>query len=933
MPMRANAHLHRKQTARALWLNAAGAAALTLAAGLAATSANAQDAAAAPAAAAADGTVATVVVTGSRIVRSGFTTPTPVTGFSQTEIQSKAIGTVTSLVTEIPQLAPTTVPVGSTNPGSAFLNLRGVGAQRTLLLVDGRRFAQTSPTGGTDVNVLPSSLIKSIDVVTGGASAAYGSDAVAGVVEVTLDNRFVGLKGNIQAGETPHGDSRELVGSIGYGTAFANDRGHVVVAVDAYYNGGILQENRDWGRQAWGTVANPGYPNNGVARQLITPGVRLSGMTNGGVITSAGPLANIQFGAGGQPLPFNKGAYAGTTFMVGGDGADLSQQAAAAAKNQRTVGFTHLSYDITPQVTGWADALVANQASRYYVIPSYNSGDIVITQQNAYLPASILATMKANSLSSFNMGRTNLELGWNKALGLNTTQRYGAGLDGRFGDTWKWSAFLQYSTNRQYAADGNDLNLGNWKNAIDSVISPTTGQPVCRSTLTNPSNGCVPVNLFGPGAVSSAAVQYATGTQWWNETQTQSIAAANLSGEPFSLWAGPVSIATGVEARYETTGGDSDPISKQFGWRLVNAQPLNGHVSVEEAYLETVVPLLNNAPWVKTLEFNGAVRETHYSFSGWADTWKAGLNYSPTDEIRFRMTASRDLRAPNINELYTSRTQNIQPINDPILNQTNQTLVLTGGNSKLQPEIGNTLTGGVIFQPKWAAGLSVSLDYYHLTLDQAITTLAAQTLVDDCYIKHQTSLCAGITRNANNVISQVFAQQFNAQKTITDGFDIEAAYRFPLDAVFHDAPGQLRLRGIATYVPHLITIVNGVSTNTAGQPTAGGLPHWQGNVSATYDVDKFTFVTEVRYVDGGLFNATYKQGVDINNNHLPSATYVALTGQYQLNKNLQLYARVANLFDVNPPIVPLAVQAPHAANSPFFDVVGRDISIGLRFRY
>lgn len=929
-------HMHKKQRMKCAitsisWYTVASAVMLTIAV----KPVGAQDTPSTPTSSTADNAaVPDVVVTGSRIERSGFNTPTPVTVMSQEEIQAKAVGTIVDLVQEIPQLAPDTVSAGSGNVGSAFLNLRGIGPQRTLLLVDGRRFAQTSPTGGTDINVLPSSLIKSIDVVTGGASAAYGSDAVAGVVEVTLDDKFEGFKGTFQGGASPHGDSRELLGSLGWGTSFAEGRGHWVVAGDAYYDSGMLQGDRAWGRQAYGIIPNPGYPNNGQARQLIVPGVRLSEITDGGVIIAkSGPLAGIQFGPGGSILPYNLGTYAGSTFMVGGDGADISRMATESAPNSREVGFTRVSFDISSQVTWWADALVSQQRAWYQVIPNYNNGDIVITQQNAFLPAAIKQIMVANNIQSFDMGRTNEELGWNFANGTNTTQRYGTGLDGRFGESWKWSAFLQYSTNEQYTTEAHNRNEQAWKNSIDSVISPATGQPICRSTLTNPNNGCVPVDLFGPGSVTPSVVDYVTGTSFWDETMTQAIVAGNLSGEPVKIWAGPLSIATGFEARRETTDGTSDPLSQLDGWRQVNAQPLNGEVSVEEVYLETVVPLLTKKTFADDLDFNGAVRETHYSVSGMANTWKAGLNYSPTDEVRFRATRSRDLRAPNIDELFTTRSQNNSPINDPTTNQVNQTLTINGGNPHLQPEIGNTVTAGVVYQPKWA-GLSFSADYYHIKLDGAISTLDPQSIVNDCYLLHETSLCSEIVRSpTTNMITEVIAQEFNAQSIETQGVDLEAAYTVSADKFLPRAKGQFRLRAIATYVSDLTTTVNGVTLDTAGEPNGGGVPKWEGNVTAEYLTSKWTFMTEVRYVGGGVLNATYEQGIDINDNNISGRTYVTLSAQYAMSENGEIYARVSNLFDVDPPVIPLALQAQHAAGSPFYDVVGRDIAVGVRFHF
>jgi iron complex outermembrane recepter protein len=880
----------------------------------------------------------TVVVTGSRITRTGFTTPTPETTISQVELQAKAYTSVVSLIQDIPQLIPqVSYGGGITNTGYNSFNLRGLGANRTLVLVDGRRVEDTSPLGGFDVDILPSSLIKGVDVVTGGASAAYGSDAVSGVVNIQLDDHFQGFKFNGQVGETQYHDSREWQASAAFGTAFAGGRGHFVASLDGLNNyGATSQYNRPWGNDAWSILANPAYKagsNNGQPRMLILPDTTLSKMTDGGVIVSNGPLKNIQFGPGGVSEPFNPGANAGGTFATGGDGGNFAPYANLSQAVRRYTGYSKVSFDVNDKLTVWGDALFAKSSTYYDVIPNYNNGDLTITQQNAFLPDNIRAIMVANNMPSFLMGRTNLETGLNQANGINSVARYAVGAKGNITGTWHWDAVVQYSGNRYYDPTGANRNQPRWLQSVDSVISPVTGQPVCRSTLTNPNNGCVPVNLFGPNAISQQVVDWVTGTSQEDSHQWQDYAGANIQGEPFSDWAGAVSVAGGVEYRHEGVHGVDDPISALAQWRQGNPQPVSGSFDVKEGYFETVIPLLANLPMAKQLEFNGAGRVTDYSTSGTVETWKLGLNYRPVDDLRVRATVSRDIRAPNINELFATRNQQITQITDRTTNVTSNAQILTGGNSQLKPEIGHTFTGGFVYTPSQISGLSASIDYYTIKIDGAISTLAAQSVIDGCYTG-QTSLCANITRDpTTGLINSVFSSAFNANTLKTSGVDIEAAYSLPLSDVYSGLPGNLNLRYLGNFINELTTTVNGISIDTAGQPTSqgtGGVPHWRMNVTAGYNVGKWTITALERWVQGGVYNSTYVEGIDINRNKVAGRFYTNLSVQYQVLDQITVYGKVDNLFNVFPPIVPNALTEPYAATSPFYDVLGRTFALGFR---
>lgn len=874
--------------------------------------------------------VTNVTVTGSRILRSGFQAPTPETTISQNELQAKAFTSVVNLVPDIPQLIPqVSYGGGITNTGYNSFDLRGLGAERTLVLVDGRRVEDTSPLGGFDIGILPASLIKNIDIVTGGASAAYGSDAVSGVVNVQLDDQFQGFKGQVQAGETQYGDSQEWSGSAAFGTGFDGNRGHFVIGVDALQNyGATSQATRPWGDKGWAILANPAYaPGNGQARNLILPDTTLSKMTDGGVIVSPGPLYDIQFGPKGVPEPFVPGTNVGGTFMTGGDGASFAPYANLSQAVHRESVFSKISFDLNDKLTVYADALWSKETVYYDVIPNYNNGDIVITQQNAFLPTSIRDTMVADNIQSVLMGRTNIEMGLNQANGLNLVGRYAIGVKGSFANDWTWDAVVQYSGNRYYDPTGDNRNNVLWAESIDSIRSPTTGQPICRSTLTNPNNGCVPVDLFGPGAISPQVINYVTGTSYELSEEWQDYAAANLQGEPFKDWAGPVSLATGFEYRHEGVHGTDDPISQLAEWRQGNPQPVAGAFDVKEIYLETVVPLLANVPGAKQLEFNGAVRETDYSTSGKVTTWKAGLNYRPVDQVRLRATLSRDIRAPDINELFATRNQQITQVTDRTTNITSNAQILTGGNPNLNPEIGRTFTGGIVYSSP-SNNFSMSVDYYTITIDGAISTLPAQSVIDGCYTT-QPALCADITRDpTTGLINSVFSSAFNAQTLKTSGIDIEGAYTIDVN------PGRLHFRYLGNYIGTLSTTIDGVTIDTAGQPTeqeTGGVPHWRMNLTAGYEIGRTTVTAEERWVEGGVYDSTYVQGIDINNNKIASRFYTDISAQYQLRDSITVYAKINNLFNIFPPIIPNSLTEPYSSVSPFYDVLGRTFAIGFRW--
>jgi outer membrane receptor protein involved in Fe transport len=875
--------------------------------------------------------IAEVAVTGTRI--SGFTAPTPVTSVGIEELQTKAVRNVADLMQDIPALrvnfntGQVSAPLGSSN-----LDLRGLGGNRTLLLLDGRRFGSTDATGGVDVNVIPTVLIRKIDIVTGGASAAYGSDAVSGVVNMFLDNEFEGLKTDVQYGQSRYDDIRQTGASIGFGKSLFGGRLHFVTAGDYTKNTGqASQASRPWGRNNVAILNNPAYaPGNGQAQRLILPDSLLSQMTYGGVtaVNSNPALRGLEFLPGGVVRPFAYGTNVGSTFMTGGGGISIIGDANILPELERGSGYAHVDFELNDSAKLYADALYSHATAFADQLYNTDTGNLTIRRDNAFLPQSVRNIMVANNLQTFQMGRLDTEAGVFNTDVTTKVQRYALGAEGTMFDGWNWDVYAQFGRNSYNRLDNNNRITANYANAVDSVINPATGQPVCRSTLTNPGNGCVPANVFGQGSIGAAAVAYYTGTSWLNQEQEQDVYAFKIDGTPFRTWAGPVATAFGAEYRTESIVIDSDPISQASGWRQINAQALDGSYKVKEGFLEVGVPLLNELPMAYLLDLNGAVRRTDYSTSGGVTTWKVGLNYEPIETLRVRGTLSRDIRAPNINELFSGQNQGISPLIDPVNNTQRSVVQLTGGNPNLTPERALSYTFGAVYRPGWAPGLRMSADYYSIDLDDAISALTPQQVVDGCYRLGQQSLCSQLTRDATGVLTKVEATLLNTASTQTSGLDLEVGY-------VHDlAPGQLSIRMLTTYVDKLVTTVSGVPTDRAGQVGAtGGVPHWRGNVSTEFRTQKYNAGILYRYVQGGTYDNTFVQGIDINDNTVSARGYVDLSGGYKITDNVEVFGKINNLLDADPPATPNIIAQTIYASSPFYDRTGRYYIGGVRARF
>ncbi|MDB5467438.1 MAG: TonB-dependent receptor [Phenylobacterium sp.] len=909
--------------------------------------------------------ISEVVVTGSRVVTDGTRAPTPVTVVSSQQLQMAAPRTITDGLLQLPIFkgSPSVQNQGTGTTGSngaAYLNLRGLGTQRTLVLLDGRRVVPASSAGSVDVALLPEALVQRVDVVTGGASAAYGSDAVAGVVNFILNTKFVGLKGEVQGGISNHTDDSNYKGSLTWGGSFLEDRLHVVASGEHYYSDGVkYAQGRDFTQYALGaisnpnvTAANPASPSN--PKQLVVTQPYSSIAALGGLITNTS-LRGTTFGPGGVAQPFQYGQFVSSTQMQGGGGYNPGLLLTLQPKQQRDAVFGHVTYDVSDNLTVFAETNVARNKISYNSLPTFELSATAfnIFADNAYLPASVRAQMAAGGINSVVVGRISPDIAIPHMNGVSDTQTFTAGFDGKLGASWSYHGYAQTGRNHANYKTSDDPISDNLYRAADAVVNPANGQIVCRTTLTDPNNGCVPLNIFGDGSPSAASRAYIVGTAVQDVKVRQDVAEFSIQGELFKLPAGPVSAAAGVGYRKEQFTQTTDSRSTQIrtgagipgypsglvntlgGFERTNPQPTAGSYDVKEAFAEAQVPLLTDAPMAKSLTLNGAVRYTDYSTSGGVTSWKVGAVYQPFDGLTLRATRSRDIRAPNLGELYQGSSQGTSTVIDP-RNGGAATNALTGavGNPALTPELSDTTVIGFVAAPTFAPGLSVSVDYYDINIADAISALTAQQEINLCQAG-ATEICGFIERNAANTITRVRLPFFNVAQRLTKGVDAEASYTVPLSNFSDSWDGTLSFRALVNHLMEFTTQVQGAPPlKLAGDIGNNSTPHWSGVFTASLDVGRARMFVQERWIGDGRFDNTLSP-TDISRNHVPAVFYTDATVTYDFtaDKRLVGFFTVNNLFDKDPPATPgFLIAGSSFGNRTLYDLVGRMYTIGLRFR-
>ena len=918
---------------------------------------------------------ADIVVTGSRITISGYRQPTPVTVVSAEKLQRDGQTDLSSVILQLPSAGASSSPntsngsqsVSAGTAGLALVDLRGLGPSRTLVLFDGQRIVPSTQSGGVDLNLIPSSLVQRIDVVTGGASAAWGSDAVSGVVNIVLNKKFTGLAVNLEGATNAGGYRNTGKGELSFGTDLFDGKAHLILSGAYLYSPDVVIPQQTSWYKSQALVNNPAYTaTNGQPRLIHAENVGLANATQGGLIVT-GPLAGIQFVGNGTPAPFDFGHVSGGALSVGGTFANPVYNGQAddlAVPIKSTTLFGYFGYDFSDHVHASLE-LNYGHSDTVNGSGSWNrvgSSSVTIRRDNPYLDPGLAAQMAAMNISSFTLGTTNSN-NLDPLRGDNYTEDSGLGnlhddvtrtlfrqvatLSGSFGG-WSWNAYVQHSEIDRHTHLPVDPVIANYNLAVDAIRVTTAnvgssglplGSIACRSTLTNPGNGCVPLNVMGINVASKDAIAYVnSGPAESDLTLAQYTGGLSVQGQPFSTWAGPVAVSTGAEYRRESVLQTADALSYARAYAAGNFQYMNASYYTYEGFAEANIPLLKDS-FVDSLDASIAGRATHYSTSGWVGTWKFGLTSQINSDLRIRGTISADIRAPSLSDLYNPGSTSQQVVSDPFRPGTpaGNIFALSSGNPDLKPERARTYTVGTIVTPHWIPGLSASLDYYSINIKGAISSASFNQVLAQCFAGNQI-FCPLIQRDASGAITIIGTYPVNADSYKTSGLDFQADYGHAIGR------GRLTLSLMGNYTFDETVNSLGVLTHVAGSIgrdspyTTMGVPKLRATLSATYSDDRYSVTAQTRFIGSAVINNAWGP-LDIDDNHVPAIAYLDLRASYYLgdHKHLQFYVAADNVLGTNPPIIPssIATASPSfyvPARTDIYDALGTTFRFGIRVK-
>ena len=931
-----------------------------------------------PAASAPAVTLEEIVVTGSRIARPELESPTPVTILSAAEIQASGNLNVADVLRNLPAVGISGLSSANTNFSTAgaginSINLRNLGDNRTLVLVNGRRMVPgytSSTTNVVDLNMIPTDFIERVDVITGGASAVYGSEAVSGVVNVILKDHFDGVRIRGQGGGATEGGENSKLGSLTFGSGFADGRGSAMFNVAYDKDAGLWSRQRDISKidtsitrkSIYGAFSSFNPQGNMIladAQGNALDGLYTFSPTTGAVV----PYATA--------LGFNRNAYRRITVPVDRTLVSGLMKYDLAEKQQLysefTYGLTHTQSALEPFPLG-----IGPQGATDNVYGGSGAG---IPLTNAYIPADLAAIIAADNadptvtgncstgtaaacIAGIGVRKRLVDVAIRSSEARRQTARVVLGAKGDlFSTPWNYDVYYNYGRTTDSQQSTGQVNVLNLRYALDSIVDPTTKKIVCRDPIAQ-SQGCVPINVFGRNSITSAAAAYVNALENREAVIQEQIFSAIAQGPLFKLPAGEVRAVVGAERRTEQSSEVWDALSNS-GLNGGNAIPNTfGAYTVKDIFAEVAVPLVAGKPGVKDLSLDAAARSSDYTTVGRVSTWNVSLNYAPIDDVHFRGVYSKATRAPNLSELYQGPAQSFPSgISDPcdgltaastgaiatackaipaVANAINSPggfnygfldyQVITGynsGNPNLQPENAKTYSFGLVFTPTALRGFTTSIDYFNIKIENAVGSVDIPTLLSQCLLTQSPTYCTSVFRDPNSgKLTRIDQVSINVATLSEAGVDVQSRYRFELPASIGGSMGiglnwswlqkldQINQPGAPT------VHYKGQIAETPGGVELPGGPANRVTLQLQYDGHGFEAGWTVRY-QSAMKDTLDTSQLSANQlaqltpfNSVPAYTYHDLQLGYTFDAKLKtkLYGGLRNVFDKKPPFLPSGMQ-------------------------
>jgi len=939
-----------------------------------------------------------ITVTGTRIVKKDYEATSPVVTVSEDTFKLSGEPQIETVLNTLPQLVPsiTTTSNNPSNGGQANVDLRGLGTVRTLVLVDGARVTPSNVNGVVDLNTIPAAMIESVEILTGGSSATYGSDAIAGVVNIKLKRSFNGIEISAQQGVTGEGDGKSTVFDGIMGGNFADDRGNAVVSFSYDTRDQVLAGEREFGIYAKGPLLTPSgsgtIPEGRVDWGANTPSQTALNTVFAGYGSAAGSVT------GARALGFNAD---GTVFSLGGGGQqtqnfDGNTDDPGYNPNGYTYNFGPLNYLQLPitrkQITGAARYDMIPEVAEMYArlsFTTYNSDQqlaatpvtcsgaalgCTVPVTNTAIPADLRTLLNSRGTPGANFGFTKRMVDVGERIQENSydvTQGI-LGFRGTMPNDWHWDVYGSWGGGKGLQLQGGNVSRARYQAALNNAAVYA-------------SQGCPLFNPFGEGNISLACAN-AIAIKTTNLLKTeQSNIVGTITGDLFEMPAGPFQFAVGAEYRENTA--DFRPDSYLASGDVVGfnaSQPVKGAIRSNEYFAEFAVPLLKDITAIKALDLELGYRFSDYNLSESTDTYKAALKWDPVESISVRGSYNRAIRAPNINELFLPQQESFPQYSDPCnanssfrtgpsaaqvralcqaqgisagaiggFTQPNaQAQAIVGGNPNLDPETADTITAGIVWtsnaESDWANNLQVSLDYFDYEITDVISSLSSSSIIGRCFnqlganptFDPNNQFCQLFNRNPNNFgVQGIQTTTLNLAALNLQGIDLSVDWKIPLG----DNGNQLGFKLLATNTLEIEQQETSTDDffsrkGTIGQTVASAFPEWKAVLATSFSMKQFLFRYNLRWIDAmrAVNNDAVLSTPTVGlKPHVPNYFYHDITARWSPNDTWEVQLAVNNIADKAPPTYTTDAQVGIQSNTDpsTYDVLGRRAYLTIGMKF